>query len=144
MALQQRKARLFARVIDDGRGCRRAAQRRRHPGPPPTLTSRSRRVVGPGWVRSPRARHFRARRAGRQKFASPTTYRRSGVGVPTPVWIARDGDALVVTTPAGERQGQAAARRPAGGDAPLQPERLGSTRRGARGRGGRGLPELTP
>jgi uncharacterized protein len=38
---------------------------------------------------------------GSQKFASLTTYRRSGVGVPTPVWIARLGDALVVTTPAG-------------------------------------------
>ena len=36
----------------------------------------------------------------RQKFVSLTTYRRSGAGVPTPVWVARDGDALVVTTPA--------------------------------------------
>ena len=32
---------------------------------------------------------------------SLTTYRRSGVGVPTPVWVGRDGDALIVTTPAG-------------------------------------------
>jgi PPOX class probable F420-dependent enzyme len=38
---------------------------------------------------------------GSQKFVSLTTYRRSGVGVPTPVWIGRDGDALIVTTPAG-------------------------------------------
>ena len=38
---------------------------------------------------------------GREQFVSLTTYRRSGVGVPTPVWIGRDGDALVVTTPAG-------------------------------------------
>jgi PPOX class probable F420-dependent enzyme len=38
---------------------------------------------------------------GSEQFISLTTYRRSGVGVPTPVWIARDGDALVVTTPAG-------------------------------------------
>jgi uncharacterized protein len=38
---------------------------------------------------------------GSQSFVSLTTYRRSGVGVPTPVWIGRDGDALVVTTPAG-------------------------------------------
>lgn len=38
---------------------------------------------------------------GSQQFVSLTTYRRTGVGVPTPVWIGRDGDALVVTTPAG-------------------------------------------
>jgi uncharacterized protein len=38
---------------------------------------------------------------GSHDFVSLTTYRRSGVGVPTPVWIGRDGDALVVTTPAG-------------------------------------------
>jgi len=38
---------------------------------------------------------------GGQDFVSLTTYRRSGVGVPTPVWIGRDGDALIVTTPAG-------------------------------------------
>ncbi len=35
-----------------------------------------------------------------EQFVSLTTFRRSGVPVPTPVWIARDGDALVVTTPA--------------------------------------------
>src|SRR6476661_10290411 len=38
---------------------------------------------------------------GDEKFVSLTTFRRSGVGVPTPVWIGREGDALVVTTPAG-------------------------------------------
>lgn len=38
---------------------------------------------------------------GDEHFVSLTTFRRSGVGVPTPVWIARDGDSLVVTTPAG-------------------------------------------
>lgn len=27
-----------------------------------------------------------------------TTFRKNGIGVPTPVWIGRDGDALVVTT----------------------------------------------
>ena len=32
--------------------------------------------------------------------SSPTTFRRDGTPVPTPVWIAWDGDALVVTTPA--------------------------------------------
>jgi hypothetical protein len=29
-----------------------------------------------------------------------TTFRRNGIGVPTTVWIARDGDELIVTTPA--------------------------------------------
>jgi uncharacterized protein len=32
------------------------------------------------------------------RFVSLTTFRRSGTPVATPVWIARDGDALVVTT----------------------------------------------
>jgi hypothetical protein len=36
-----------------------------------------------------------------EKFVSLTTFRSNGVGVPTPVWIGRDGDALVVTTPVG-------------------------------------------
>ncbi len=39
--------------------------------------------------------------AGDEKFVSLTTFRRTGEAVPTTVWIARDGDALVVTTPAG-------------------------------------------
>ncbi|KQS98469.1 PPOX class F420-dependent oxidoreductase [Cellulomonas sp. Leaf395] len=34
-------------------------------------------------------------------FISLTTFRRSGVGVPTTVWVGRDGDALLVTTPRG-------------------------------------------
>jgi PPOX class probable F420-dependent enzyme len=34
-----------------------------------------------------------------QRFVSLTTFRRSGAPVATPVWVARDGDALVVTTP---------------------------------------------
>ena len=38
---------------------------------------------------------------GDAKFVSLTTFRRSGEPVSTPVWIARDGDALVVTTPEG-------------------------------------------
>lgn len=33
------------------------------------------------------------------RFVSLTTFRRSGVPVSTPVWIVRDGDALLVTTP---------------------------------------------
>ncbi|AZZ56286.1 PPOX class F420-dependent oxidoreductase [Rathayibacter iranicus] len=32
-------------------------------------------------------------------FVSLTTFRKNGVGVSTPVWIARDGDELIVTTP---------------------------------------------
>jgi uncharacterized protein len=36
-----------------------------------------------------------------EHFVSLTTFRKSGVGVSTPVWIARDGDELVVTTPDG-------------------------------------------
>jgi PPOX class probable F420-dependent enzyme len=35
-----------------------------------------------------------------EQFVSLTTFRRDGSPVPTPVWIARDGDVLVVTTPA--------------------------------------------
>jgi PPOX class probable F420-dependent enzyme len=33
-----------------------------------------------------------------EKYLLLTTFRKSGVGVPTAVWAARDGDALVVTT----------------------------------------------
>ena len=36
---------------------------------------------------------------GDEAFVSLTTFRKSGVPVSTPVWIARDGDALIVTTP---------------------------------------------
>ena len=35
---------------------------------------------------------------GAAKYVLLTTFRTTGVGVATPVWIARDGDALVVTT----------------------------------------------
>lgn len=38
---------------------------------------------------------------GDEKFVSLTTFRKSGVGVPTTVWVGRDGDSLVVTTPSG-------------------------------------------
>lgn len=34
----------------------------------------------------------------RQQYVSLTTFRRSGVPVATPVWIARDGDELVVVS----------------------------------------------
>jgi PPOX class probable F420-dependent enzyme len=36
---------------------------------------------------------------GDERFVSLTTFRRTGVPVSTPVWIARDGAALLVTTP---------------------------------------------
>ena len=36
-----------------------------------------------------------------EEFISLTTFRKSGVGVPTTVWVGRDGDALLVTTPRG-------------------------------------------
>ena len=38
------------------------------------------------------------RAVGRRRYVALTTFRRSGVGVPTAVWIAPAGDALVVTT----------------------------------------------
>ncbi len=36
---------------------------------------------------------------GDERFLSLTTFRKSGVPVSTPVWVGRDGDALIVTTP---------------------------------------------
>lgn len=38
---------------------------------------------------------------GDERFLSLTTFRKSGERVSTPVWIGRDGEALVVTTPEG-------------------------------------------
>ncbi|GAA1900238.1 PPOX class F420-dependent oxidoreductase [Lapillicoccus jejuensis] len=35
---------------------------------------------------------------GDEQFVSMTTFRRDGTPVPTTVWVARDGDDLVVTT----------------------------------------------
>ena len=35
------------------------------------------------------------------RFVSLTTFRRSGAAVSTPVWVGRDGESLVVLTPAG-------------------------------------------
>jgi uncharacterized protein len=35
------------------------------------------------------------------RFVSLTTFRRSGAPVSTPVWVGRDGESLVVLTPAG-------------------------------------------
>lgn len=34
-----------------------------------------------------------------EHFVSLTTYRKTGVGVSTPVWVAREGDTLLITTP---------------------------------------------
>lgn len=36
---------------------------------------------------------------GDERFVSLTTFRRTGEAVSTPVWIVRDGDSLLVTTP---------------------------------------------
>jgi PPOX class probable F420-dependent enzyme len=38
---------------------------------------------------------------GNEHFVALTTFKRSGEGVATTVWIARDGDDLIVTTPDG-------------------------------------------
>lgn len=38
---------------------------------------------------------------GDAKFVSLTTFRKNGIGVATPVWIGREEDTLVVTTPSG-------------------------------------------
>jgi len=38
-------------------------------------------------------------RLGNEPFVLLTTFRKSGVGVATPVWIAHDGSDLLVTTP---------------------------------------------
>ncbi len=38
---------------------------------------------------------------GEERFISLTTFRRVGTPVPTPVWVVRDGDTLLVTTPEG-------------------------------------------
>lgn len=40
------------------------------------------------------------RAIGDESFVSLTTFRRTGVGVPTTVWVVRDGDTLLITTPA--------------------------------------------
>ena len=38
---------------------------------------------------------------GASDFIQLTTFRRTGEGVPTPVWVVGDGDTLLVSTPAG-------------------------------------------
>ena len=49
----------------------------------------------------PREAHPALDDLGREPFVSLTTFRRSGAPVSTPVWVARDGETLVVTTPSG-------------------------------------------
>lgn len=46
------------------------------------------------------------------RFISLTTFRRSGEAVSTPVWVARDGQALVVLTPAGSGKVKRVRRNP--------------------------------
>jgi PPOX class probable F420-dependent enzyme len=46
------------------------------------------------------------------RFVSLTTFRGSGERVSTPVWIGRDGDALVVLTPAGSGKARRLRRDP--------------------------------
>jgi uncharacterized protein len=41
-----------------------------------------------------------AARLGNEKFVSLTTFKRNGDTVASPVWIARDGDQLLASTPA--------------------------------------------
>ena len=53
-----------------------------------------------------------------ERFVSLTTFRASGAPVSTPVWVARDGDALVVTTPARSGKVKRLRRRP---DVELRP-----------------------
>lgn len=57
----------------------------------PTRTSGERRIRHPGGVS-----HFDE--LARSTFVLLTTYRRNGEAVPTPVWIAPDGERLLVTT----------------------------------------------
>lgn len=40
-------------------------------------------------------------RLGAGKYVLVTTFRRSGVGVPTPLWVVRDGAELIIWTPVG-------------------------------------------
>lgn len=60
---------------------------------------------------------------GHERFVSLTTFRRTGVGVSSPVWITPDGDVLLVTTPIGSGKVKRLRNNP---DVTLQP----CTRRG--------------
>lgn len=64
-----------------------------------------------------------------EPFVSLTTFRRSGEAVSTPVWIARDGDDLIVTTP--KHSGKVKRLRNSG-EVELRPcDRMGKVKTGA-------------
>ncbi len=50
---------------------------------------------------------------GDSQYVSVTSYRRNGQGVPTPVWVVRDGDALAIWTPTGSGKVKRIRRDPA-------------------------------
>lgn len=50
--------------------------------------------------------------AGRSRYVSLTTFRRTGVGVATAVWIAEEQDALIVVTGAGSGKAKRLRRDP--------------------------------
>lgn len=56
-------------------------------------------------------------RLGAEKFVLLTTYRRDGTAVPTPVWVAREGDELLVWS---ERRAGKVKRIRAGGKVTVQ------------------------
>lgn len=65
---------------------------------------------------------------GRSRYVALTTYRKTGVAVTTPVWIARDGDRLLVWT--GQHAGKV--RRIRGNDSvALAPCTMSGSARGA-------------
>lgn len=45
--------------------------------------------------------HSEVERLSAGKYLLVTTFRKDGTGVPTPVWVVRDGDQLAVWTPTG-------------------------------------------
>ena len=50
---------------------------------------------------------------GDSQYVSVTSYRKNGEGVPTPVWVVRDGDALAIWTPTGSGKVKRIRREPA-------------------------------
>jgi len=66
---------------------------------------------------------------GDESFVSLTTFRKSGERVSTPVWIARDGDDLIVTTP--EESGKVKRLRNSGRVELAPSTRMGAVKDGA-------------
>ncbi|ROP45767.1 PPOX class F420-dependent oxidoreductase [Pseudokineococcus lusitanus] len=66
---------------------------------------------------------------GGETYVSLVTYRRDGTPRPTPVWLVRDGDALLVTTGAASAKVRRARREPTGTVTPC--DARGRTRDGA-------------